>query len=579
LAAGVLLLAVAASWVGVRNAFTYDDVYIVERNPAIRDLKDWWRLFGQSYWPAKWGSDGYRPLTMLAFMIEWAIGGGKPWVFHAANIALYAVSAFLVYFLARSLLPVAGAVLAAALFAVHPVHTEAVAGIVGQSELLVALFVIPALTIYINGRNGSGFTLRRQIAVCVLFALACFSKEHGIVLPVLLLAAELIVVTDKESIRKRFVKLRPFVLSLTAIGLAYLAVHSYVSRGTSMGFHPFVAFSTTDVGRWGRIWTMVGLVPDWIRLFLWPARMQAEYGPPEYPIVPGFELYQLPGLLILIAALALIVVAARRQSRPVSFGLAFALLALLPTSNFIVPTGILLAERTLFLPSLGVMIAIGASVPWFYKHLKLPQLRIAVAGAFAVIAALGVWRSYTRTQVWKDNETLFTASVEDAPYVYRSHYVLGVWRFNQLKKIQGEQLFMRAIQLFDRDPYLYWGLGQEYINFKMYRPAIPQLRKVLEIDSTFVEARAGLALALTMAGQYAEAEVEARRALRENTQSAVAMKWSLGVIEKYRHTGSPPPGVVLPNDTGSASSKLPPIVQNTAPNSVMPDTSKAEVKK
>jgi hypothetical protein len=574
IAAGVSALAVAASWVGIHNGFTYDDVYIVQKNDAIASLASWWKLFGQSYWPAQWGADGYRPLTMLAFMLQRAAGHNAAWVFHAVNIGLYAIVAGMVFFLARTVLPLAAALVAACLFAVHPVHVEAVASIVGQAELWVAIFMIPAVTIYIEGRNGAGFGGLRQIVVGVLFLLGCLAKENGIVLPVLLLAAELIVVIDPAPLRKRFVQLRPFVLGLTAIAFGYLWMHQRVSLGTSMGFHPFVAFTTNHVGPEGRIWTMFGFVPDWIRLFIWPAHMQTEYGPPEYPVVTHFALYQVPGMLILAATLALIVVAAKRRSVAVAFGLAFAIIALLPTSNFIVATGLLLAERTLFTPSVGVMIAVGASVPWLYKHLRIPPLRAAVAAAFVVVIALGVRRSFTRSQVWKDNETLFTTAVVDAPNVYRAPYVLGALRFSEKKKIEGERYYMRAIQLYDRDPYVFMGMGQEYLNFGMYRPSIPQFRKVLEIDSTFVEARAALGMALTMVGRYDEAEVEVHRALREHTRSGAAMRWALDAIKKYKPTGAPPPIAVppprmSPNDTAaSTSGKLPAIVQKAPADSV-----------
>jgi hypothetical protein len=571
LAAGVVLLAVVASWVGIHNGFTYDDVYIIQKNDVLNSLSGWWKLFGQSYWPAKWGSDGYRPLTMLAFMLEGAAGHKATWVYHAANIGLYALSAALVFFLARTVLPLAAAVIAASLFAVHPVHVEAVAGLVGQAELLVAVFLIPAVTIYINGRNGSGLTPARQAAICLLFVGACFSKEHGITLPVILLAAELIVVNDKESIAKRFVKLRPFVLALTAIGLGYLGIHQFVSRGTSMGFHPFIVFTTNRVTTEGRIWTMFGFVPDWIRLFLWPARLHTEYAPPEYPVVNGFAAYQVPGMLIMAATIALIFVAARRRSIAVAFGLSFAVLALLPTSNFLVATGLLLAERTLFLPSVGVMIAVGASVPWLYRHVKPMPARALAVAAFIIVICLGAYRSHTRTRVWRDNDTLFAQGIVDAPNVYRSYYVLGAWRFGQKRKIEAESLFFHAMVLYDRDPFVFMGLGQEYLNFNMFRPAIPQFRKVLQLDPTFIEARAGLAMSLCMIGQYDEAEVEARRALREHTRSFEAMYWVLDAIKQYKPTGKAPPIAqprprLSPIDTASASSKVPPIVQNAVEN-------------
>jgi tetratricopeptide (TPR) repeat protein len=151
--------------------------------------------------------------------------------------------------------------------------------------------------------------------------------------------------------------------------------------------------------------------------------------------------------------------------------------------------------------------------------------------------------------------------------VYRSHYVLGAWRFNHKQKVEGERLFFRAMELYDRDPYVYMGLGQEYVNFGMYRPSVAQFRKVLAIDSTFVEARAGLAVALTMIGEYDEAELQVRRALREHTRSGAAMYWALDAIKKFKPTGmappiGQPPPRTSPTDTGSTSGKLPPIVQN-----------------
>jgi hypothetical protein len=348
-----------------------------------------------------------------------------------------------------------------------------------------------------------------------------------------------------------------------------------VSMGTSMGFHPFVAFTTNNVGTNGRIWTMFGFVPDWIRLFMWPAHLTAEYGPPEYPVVREFAPYQVPGMLIVFATLALIVIATRRKSRAVAFGLAVCCIALLPTSNFIVAAGLLLAERTLFLPSVGAMIAVGASVPWIYRHIRVAPLRVAIASAFVVVIALGVWRSHTRSKVWIDNDTLFASSVADAPNVYRSHYILGAWHFQKKRKILGQQSLERAIALYDRDPYVYLGLGQEYLNFHMYRSSIPYFRRVLEIDSTMVDARSALALALTMVGEYDEAETQARRSLREYTRSGETVRWSLDVISRYRGTGAPPPFPappprVSPTDTGSASSKVPPIVQITAPDTVRP---------
>ena len=76
---GVLVaLALSASVVGLSNDFTYDDLYIIVQNGRIHHLHHWWRVFVDSYWPPEFGAEGYRPITMLLFAVQWVIGGGTP---------------------------------------------------------------------------------------------------------------------------------------------------------------------------------------------------------------------------------------------------------------------------------------------------------------------------------------------------------------------------------------------------------------------------------------------------------------------------------------------------------------------
>ena len=170
----VAVLALLSSGIGIVNRFAYDDVYIVEQNPLVHSLRAWYRLFAMPYWPGQMGGDGYRPLTMLAFRLEWAIGRGSPVVFHGTNILLYALASVLVFWLARRALPLAFAWLAAALFAVHPVHVEAVANVVGQSELLVACALLGATLLYVRDRQNGPLRPRTAIFITLLYAIACF---------------------------------------------------------------------------------------------------------------------------------------------------------------------------------------------------------------------------------------------------------------------------------------------------------------------------------------------------------------------------------------------------------------------
>ena len=122
LPATVALLALAACVTSIGHDFTYDDRYVIMMNERVHSLSGFWRFFAQSYWPPKYGGDGYRPMVILLFAVQWVVGGGAAWVFHLVNILLAVATALAVYWMALALLPAAGAWIAAALFAVHPVH-------------------------------------------------------------------------------------------------------------------------------------------------------------------------------------------------------------------------------------------------------------------------------------------------------------------------------------------------------------------------------------------------------------------------------------------------------------------------
>jgi hypothetical protein len=515
-------LALASSWNGVFNDFTYDDRAIVLENAVVHDLGNWWRFFTLPYWPTGRNPDGYRPLSILMFSIEWAVGNGRPWIFHAVNIGLYAAVTVAVFFLAESCLPFAAAAIATALFAVHPVHVEAVANVVGQSELLVALFVIPAVTLYVRRRNAGALDGKSMAAIAGLYLCACLCKEHGIVLPALLLAAELTIVTDVTPLRARLAALRPFGLSLAAVAVGFLWAHTRVNAGVASGFHPYPPFSHLGIGPAGRIFTMLGMVPVWAQLFLWPARLIPDYGPPAFPVVSDFQTYQIPGLIILFALLA-VGVSAWKKEPAVAFGVWFLVITLLPTSNFLVPSGLLLAERTLFLPSVGVVIVIGRAFSSLYLGLRATPSRVAAVAALLAILMLGAWRSTTRTGDWKDNDTLLRRAIVDAPSVYRSHYLLAAWEMEQKRWTAAEREYQFAIALYDEDPNVFYQLGDEYLRAGMYGPATAMFRRTLNVDSTKVEARVRLAMSLAGLGRLAEAKREAAVALREQTVSVKAM--------------------------------------------------------
>ncbi|HEU4994017.1 MAG TPA: tetratricopeptide repeat protein [Gemmatimonadaceae bacterium] len=515
LAASIAALALVSSVSSVTNGFAYDDVYLLVKNPdRMQTLAALWREFAHTYWPETAGGDGYRPLTIILFRLEWAIGNGSPLAFHVTNVALHAATAIVVFWLACGVLPLGAAWITAALYAVHPVHVEAIANVVGQSELWVALLVSAAVGVFIHGRLAGPLSWRRWVAIGALYAGACLFKEHAIVLPALLLLAEATLVTDKTPLRKRMTALRVPMLCLAVVALTYMLVRSRVVVAGLAGFQPYVVFSALKLSTPDRILTMIGAVPEWVRLFLWPARLMTEYAPPYIDIAQGPGVAQLPGLLMLIGVIGLFA-ACWRRSPATSFGIGWLVVALLPASNFLVPAGFIIAERTLLLPSVGAMLAVGSAAPWLYA--KLEDKRVAQAIAALVLAAaigLGVARSYTRNPVWRDNEALFRQQVKESPESYRAHFMLGQLLFEKQRKTEGEAHYRHALKLFPYDPVMALGLAEQYRQAGMCEPAIMMYRWLYSIEPRATGGHGGFALCLLYTLKLDEAREQALLSIR-----------------------------------------------------------------
>ena len=178
LPATVGLLALAACITSIGHDFTYDDRYVIMLNDRVHSLRGFWRFFAQSYWPPKFGGDGYRPVVILLFTLQWVVGGGAAWVFHLTNILLAVATALAIYWMALALLPPVGAWLAAALFAVHPVHVEVTGNMVGQAELMVGVARAQAMGRYLRWRRAHTRGTRPVGGRSLRYAGAQFSPEH-----------------------------------------------------------------------------------------------------------------------------------------------------------------------------------------------------------------------------------------------------------------------------------------------------------------------------------------------------------------------------------------------------------------
>ena len=454
---GVLVagLALAASASGLGNGFVYDDVPIIQQNPVVHNPQSVGRIWTTPYWPA---GLLYRPVTLQLFAAEWALGGGRPVLFHGVSILLKVLTALLLWRLARRLLPSLPALAAASLFAVHPVHAESVANVVGQAELLATALALLIVERYLAWRTGGPLGLGHRVLLALLTLLAILSKETGVVVPAMLLAAELMLVAPAVSWRRRIGAFAP-VLALQAGAVVVAILLRIIVLGPTPGAGPAVALQGLSPGE--RIVGMLAVVPEWVRLLLWPAHLEAEYGPPGIAVTGPPGAIHLLGLVIL-GAVGLLLLRAWRRQPVVAFGLAWAGLALLPVSNIFTTTGVILAERTLLLPSAGALLALGGGFALLFPRLEraTPQIRLAgyaLVGAWILAGAL---RSIERQPVWKEPEGFVRRLETDSPSSYRAHLIASRYYSETGRHREAERAGARAYALFKGDPQVFEQYGQ-----------------------------------------------------------------------------------------------------------------------
>ena len=507
--ATLIALSLVSSVTSLGNKFVQDDRPIISENMLVHSLRIW-HLFTQAYWPSPYPRELYRPFTSTLFALEWVVGGGRPVAFRIVSILLYLGATLAVYHLSRRGLGHGAAWLAAAFFAVHPVHVEAVAVAVNQAELVVGMLLVLLTTAYIDRRRaGTPLTLRWTGMMAIGYLIAAFFKEHALLLPALMIAAELTVIRDTRPWRARIAALRPFFLVLVLMAVSFIAIRNAALEGDIKG--SFTAEALTDLGFGRRALTMLGIVPEWVRLFIWPAHLQADYSPGEIVAATHWGAAQVLGAALTIAAMAL--AWACRIKRPtVTFGMLWIGVALALVSNLIISTGIVLAERTLFLATIGVVIA-GAGPIWslgsaIYRRGSLGRV-FAVCGLLALLG-LGAARSAARQLVWRDLVTLWNQTVIDAPNSYRAHQAFGSVLFELRSEREAVRHYLRAIELYPNA----WPLLLDYADKLRERghcdAALKYYRMVLVLTPQQSGPRASEVACLIYTGDYAKASREAR---------------------------------------------------------------------
>ena len=371
-------------------------------------------IWNEDYWAGTGSSALYRPFSTLTYLVNYAIlgDGPQPSGYHGVNFAIHAANIALVYWLGLLLFQDwAPAFAFAAIWSLHPVLTESVTNIAGRPDLLGAFGVLAGLLCYVRGRAWlAGLAASAAIAV--------FSKESGAVLPAVML------LYDVAFPRKTPWPSRTLAYFAAAAPIAiFLAMRARVLAQVSSMVISFCDNPLLGADFWTARITAIKVLAKYLWLFLWPARLSADYSYNQVPLF-GWKLTAPEDLEAVLAVLLWIAIAACairafRRARPVFFCLAFFLGTLAPTSNLFLRIGSIMAERFLYLPAIGLA---GCAV-WIAQAAirRWKPTPGAIAVAFAVVCLGLAARTYARNFDWQDERSLWTAAVQAAPASQKAH--------------------------------------------------------------------------------------------------------------------------------------------------------------
>ena len=495
------------------NDFSFDDEMYILRNQTVHSISP------QAFIRPTRVNNVLRPVTFASFALNWALEGARPFGYHLVNLLLHSAVVLLLYLLFRTLLesePHAATIAFAGglLFAVHPIHTEAVASIAARSELLAAGFLLAAWLLHLS---------ERQIPALVCLLLALMSKESAaIFLPLVLVG---------DYVRGKFATLRRYAL-FASVTILYLGVF-WMIKGGRFG-QKGVSFLDNPLFKLPaglRILNALRIAWKYVALHLYPATLSCDY---SYNAIILYAQWRYAVLALVGTALVLGLWVWALCTRRNAWALAGAiyLVGFSVTANVLVPTGTIMGERLAYLPSAGFCLLI--ALVWI--RLESCKPRIARVLFAILVVALGT-RTVVRNRDWRDNFTLYTAAVRAVPGSAKMHADLGTEYLKRDQLYAARTEFQTALRIFpdfseamENYGIVEGGMGQDQEARQLLQKAL-SLTAQGSMDHDFMAVN--LATQLMKMGENDDALKLLNQTISEFPGYAWA--WSNRAVIRYRH--------------------------------------------
>jgi Flp pilus assembly protein TadD len=497
--------------------FYLDDYREIVYSPLIKDF---------SYFTSYLSSGGIgslisRSFGYLTFALNYQIGGLNVVGYHLVNIGIHLLSALLVYRIVsltlitpyfvdgrdnKAAVNRAGfiAFLAALLFVAHPLQTQAVTYIIQRFASLVALLYLLSLSCYIKARIIKNEPGKLHFACVAWFAaalvsglLALMTKQNAFTLPLVVILYEMMFFPD--SIKKK-TRTLSILLAAAVAGVTIVVAASGKPISVLLAVLDRATTVEPDISRLDYLTTQIRVLVTYLRLLIFPVGQQLDY---DYKIYTSFlntDVLMSGALLftLFLVAVYCLLLSRRKDGRfgdqaslfrVIAFGIFWFFITMLIESS-VIPITDVIFEHRMYLPSVGIFMAVAASVSLFSGTGALvpgwPR-PFVLGGTSAVLLILGL-TTIARNQVWRDEVSFWEDNASKSPLNGRVLNNLAAARVKRGDLPGAEQAYLRAIELKTYQAETYVNLGVIYIEWGRLDKALELFREALSIKPDLAEA-------------------------------------------------------------------------------------------
>ncbi|MCZ6633064.1 MAG: tetratricopeptide repeat protein, partial [bacterium] len=511
----------------IHNELVLDDYALIPHHKALQSPWDLSAIFNGRYWGDLRVQDTlYRPLTIWTLALNAGLnktlGLEHPAGYHLINLFLHAgVSALFYHFILQLGLSKPTGLFAALLFAVHPIHTEAVASIVNRSELLAALFGLLFLILHLRASNFG-------LSLCCLF-LALFSKESALLWVPLIVWMDLVLAPQKRSWS------RYGAYSLVLI--AWFGCRNLAVAGILQAIPPLDnPLAVAPLGH--RLLTAFRIQFDYIILQVFPIHLSSDYSWNQIPIIQTPVHSHVIGFFTITLVLLSVAWKTRHTHPHILFAIGGYAILFALTSNLILPIGTIMGERLAYNPSLFFCLLAGMGAQTACQKWN-PYALYAIV--FVLLLFSG--RTLARNQVWSTPHRFYHAQIQSAPQSARAHYAIARSVFHKTKDLGNALIhYRRAVEILPNFPDAWNSLGLAYKDKGDLPSAIQAYQQAIAFHNTHREAYYNLGLAYQQQGSLEQARQAYEKALQFNPDHPPTYN---NLATLYIHFGNPDKAILL----------------------------------